>query len=105
MTNTVENTIQVLANTEFPSINATISLIPNPTADWTQLTVELQERTKVVAQIIDLQGRVLKRLLDNESLPKGETKLTVDTGDLAPGIYFLKVETEKGPRTVKLIKG
>ncbi len=62
-------------------------ILPNPMNDKArvQFTEPLSMDARIV--LVDAQGRVVRSLRGN-----GTTTLTIDRGDLAPGLYVLRVE-------------
>ena len=73
----------------------TIQVYPNPVVDF--LSINTKERIKVVT-ITDITGK----LISNVKFNSKENK--VDFSDLASGVYIVKIETEKGIKSFKVIK-
>jgi Leucine-rich repeat (LRR) protein len=69
-------------------------LFPNPIID--NLTTSIHEQATY--SIFNINGQFLKE----GNLTKGES--TVDLSNISSGLYFIKVETEEGTLTKKLIK-
>ena len=70
----------------------TLYNIPNPVSTETQFIFNLQEAVYVEIEIIDLNGRTIKRLIQ-KNLPSGEQEINWDlktnTGEKAsPGVYY-----------------
>jgi uncharacterized repeat protein (TIGR01451 family) len=72
-----------------------IDLLPNPTRD--KATVSALYALKSI-EIYDAQGRLLQTIIDH-----GKTK-TIDLSSYSRGIYWVKINTEKGSAVQKLIK-
>lgn len=72
--------------------NSGIEIYPNPVND--RLHIE-SEQTPEKVQIFDLNGKVIKSL--------GSTK-DISVADLQPGIYFIRIKTDKGESNKKFIK-
>lgn len=72
-----------------------IDLLPNPTQD--KATVSALNALKSI-EIYDVQGRLLQTIIDH-----GKTK-TIDLSNYSRGIYWVKINTEKGSAVQKLIK-
>jgi hypothetical protein len=68
------------------------SIYPNPVVD--ELRIKTEETIGKV-QILDISGRPLLEII-------GDSNLQV--GDLKPGLYVLRIETERGTMTGKFIK-
>ena len=78
---------------------------PNPFNPATTILLDLPGRAVIKAAIYDLQGRMIRQLL-HRALPPGTSRLHWDgTNDrgaaVASGVYFLRLES---PRTVKTLK-
>lgn len=70
----------------------TVSVMPNPAYDYTNIVVELTEIADVSIQAVDATGRVIKQLLNQQSLAAGIT--TVEWNDmttLPAGMYHVIV--------------
>ena len=75
-----------------------ITLTPNPTTGKLQVTTN--EHQKIVdIQLFDIIGKLI---LSHPSAPSPET--VIDLSHLSNGIYFLKIQTENGTQTKKVIK-
>ena len=73
------------------SLSGEFRLYPNPV--WDYISIEWAgEGEDQEFQIIDLAGRILR----TAALPENKTTVSVPVFDLAPGIYFFKIRTEKG---------
>lgn len=88
-----ETFISVLGENELdkPALEAGI-LYPNPVGET--LYLELSSRTsgKIIAEIIDLQGRIIHSEI--LILPDGSERISIATGDIEKGIYLLRLTTE-----------
>jgi hypothetical protein len=72
-----------------------IDLLPNPTRD--KATVSALNALKSI-EIYDVQGRLLQTIIEHS-----KTK-TIDLSSYSRGIYWIKINTEKGSAVEKLIK-
>ena len=94
VTNFANTTFQVLSVPE-NELDQSVSIYPNPTSDLVSVKANSVIRS---IQVYDLQGRiVLTKLLSEENA-------SVDFTTYASGIYYLKIDTEKGSKTEKLVK-
>jgi len=93
-TNTATSTFQLLNNTAF-EIDDSITVYPNPAKN--QITVNAKNTINSM-QLFDVQGRIINTSLVNDR------KLDFDISSYSNGIYFLKVTTDKGIKTQKIIK-
>jgi len=94
LTNEANTTFQDLSVDEHLMDNS-IRLYPNPSRDV--VNVEASSMINSV-QVYDIQGRLLMTHLANEE------KTTVDMGDQATGVYFFKINSDKGVKVEKIIK-
>jgi len=79
---------------EITNINSLVNVYPNPAADIIKLEIKTTQPLKSVA-IIDISGKVLKayNIIDRE----------LDIKGLNAGTYYIRVETEEGTLTKKII--
>lgn len=94
-TNIAGTTFQVLSVGNVDFGNA-ITIYPNPATSI--VSVKADTLTLKSLQLYDVQGRLLiNRIIENESS-------TIDISSYATGIYYLKVITDKGATTQKIVK-
>ena len=74
---------------------------PNPAVGRAVVPFALAAPGPVTAELVDVQGRVVRVLLDAER-PAGEGALAVDTRGLAAGLYLVRLRTPRAARTVPL---
>jgi hypothetical protein len=94
-TNIAGTTFQVLSvgNDDFGNA---ITIYPNPATAI--VSIEADNLTLKSLQLYDIQGRLLiNRMIKNELS-------TIDISSYATGIYYLKVITDKGATTQKILK-
>jgi hypothetical protein len=90
----IQNT-EALANNPFQSIDNIFQLFPNPTSN----IVNINSNSNIKSiELIDLNGRTIRTSLLNA------TKTTMNLDKLASGMYYVKVCTENGTGTQKIIK-
>jgi hypothetical protein len=80
-----------------------VNLYPNPVTE--QVTVELNmvKSAKVSFQVVNMLGQQVGQDLVKD-LNAGQTRTTLSTNDLAPGVYFLNIVTDKGNLQQKFVK-
>ena len=80
------------------------SIYPNPTADGgATLSYDLREERILSVDLVDLTGtRVAGLLVDARKRP-GQGQLAFAFGDVPPGMYLLRVTTDKGETAVQRI--
>ncbi|QHI35478.1 hypothetical protein IMCC3317_08240 [Kordia antarctica] len=85
-----------ILNVEENRINK-IVIYPNPTKST--LFIKEMQHVKSIS-IYDLQGKLLKTIVQEVPVSQAE----IDLNNLSKGIYFLKIQTDKGIQTEKIIK-
>lgn len=66
---------------------------PNPVTDITAITYYLAKRAKVLLEIHDMPGNLVK-VVDNQYKDAGKHVLFFDTNELSPGTYFYSLSVE-----------
>lgn len=85
----------IMANDKFALEN--ISVYPNPATVTVTVTVNADILIGSL-ELYDIQGRMLEKTVKNEM------SASLDVSGRAAGIYFLKINTDKGVKIEKLIK-
>jgi len=80
--------------------NDAVMVYPNPTTGELRFT-NYDLRIENV-EIYDIYGK--KESFDYAQLPKGEGEMVIDLSSLQAGIYFVKIQTETGTVTKKVVK-
>lgn len=75
---------------------------PNPAKNLTRVEITLQQKSRVNYQLLDATGRMIRNTALGE-LAQGSYPLEISVTDLQSGIYFLRVETERGFRVKRLV--
>ncbi|MBS1772720.1 MAG: choice-of-anchor J domain-containing protein [Bacteroidetes bacterium] len=78
-----------------------LSVYPNPANDNTTLAFTLTEKSSVGLQVLDAVGRVVNTV-NAVQYEKGTQHISINTADLATGLYTIKLQTEKGTMTQQL---
>jgi hypothetical protein len=100
--------LQAVADTQAPASHAGLSpAIPNPFSSSTQLVYEMPRKGRVHVAVYDVQGRRVAELADG-TRPAGRHAARWDGRDtegaeLAPGVYFVRLESEGRIATQKLV--
>jgi hypothetical protein len=63
------------------------SISPNPIADKTLISIDLQKSEAVSLDIADATGCVVQSVFKNKNLPEGKSEITIETAGLASGFY------------------
>lgn len=80
-----------------------LAIHPNPVSDFFALNFALNKTEKINVSIFDLQGRLVKNIVENEPINAGLYDLIVDASAFASGNYILKIEAGKQVVSRKLI--
>ncbi|MEL6865675.1 MAG: T9SS type A sorting domain-containing protein [Bacteroidota bacterium] len=92
----------LLSSTNKPDATTLISQ-PNPFSQQLELIFTLPQSSAVSIRLFDSSGRAMKTLL-NKQQTAGSHSLTVNTGDLPAGLYFLELQNAEQRLIQKLIK-
>jgi hypothetical protein len=80
-----------------------IGWYPNPVHVGEKISVDVNLRieSEMKTELVDALG---KRVFELKSTyPAGESSLSLYTNNIAPGLYFIRVTTEQGFRSEKII--
>jgi uncharacterized repeat protein (TIGR01451 family) len=92
ITNEAKTTFAVLSNSGFVLDNS-ISVYPNPATS--KININCNNAIKSI-EVYDVQGRILETIIDNKTI--------IYISEKSNGIYFLKINTDKGSKVEKIIK-
>lgn len=67
---------------------------PSPSRGQTRISLSVQRQQTVEVALYDVMGRRVRTVYDGEATAARPVRLTVSTGDLAPGMYFLRASGE-----------
>ena len=79
------------------------SVYPNPTTSDLNIKFELQNSSKVNISIMDISGRVVSTVLQNELSAGTHVYSHNVSTQLSKGMYFITLQTEQGMITQKLV--
>lgn len=88
--------------TKASAVNRKVNAYPNPAGAMQNLEFEVLQTGKVLVEIIDGQGNVVKTVF-NGNLEKGTSKLQVTTGDLKGKSYIYRITDAQGTTTKAFI--
>ena len=81
-----------------------MEVYPNPYQNEVTITFKVEETTNATLSVYDLVGRKLVTILDTQ-VPDGIYNYTKNLGELAPGVYIVKLYVENGtPSFERIIK-
>lgn len=79
-----------------------LKLFPNPAREQVTVSMDLPEAANLEARVFDLLGRnVINRQLGN--MPGGQQRFTLETNDLAPGVYSMQLTDGRATRSIKFV--
>ena len=79
-----------------------ISVSPNPAKDLMNVTYSLANNTDVILELLDAKG-VPVELLVNKYHERGNYKLDVVISNYAAGVYYLRLQTDSGEKTIPVV--
>ncbi|HYV93532.1 MAG TPA: T9SS type A sorting domain-containing protein [Chitinophagales bacterium] len=88
-------------NLDILSINSGIVLYPNPVSE--DLNLQLQDKNDKISEL-SVTNTLGQKVAEQKVKGNDAGKITVTLKSLPPGVYFLRVETEKKILTGKIIK-
>ncbi len=86
------------------SSHSNVTIHPNPFSDQISITFEnnVAESTTFF-EILDLQGKMVMQVIKNEvTVGRNTEELVLE--DLAAGVYFCRISSADGVKTIKLVK-
>jgi len=86
---------------ELPATVDGMVLYPNPTTDNTALRLDLNAQDRVTIRIMDMQGSVVYNR-DLGELMIGKNMVSLNTAELASGLYLVSLNLENGTATTML---
>lgn len=70
---------------------------PNPVSNQAQLIISSENPLNLLnIRVVNVLGNTVLTLPAVASLPTGESRIQIDSSELAPGAYFLLLESDKG---------
>ena len=74
----------------------------NPVGDELEIYIQSNTRQSVMLQIIDSSGRVMNK--KELELGVGQTRTALKTNHLVSGVYFIRLDTAAGQKTLRFVK-
>ncbi len=96
------NELNILSGIEKIASLRDVKFYPNPFNESIQIELTSAYADKLNVRFFDIQGRECHK--ENFNLLPAANHFTIDTGDLAKGIYIVKLNTSKQYHFIKLIK-
>lgn len=97
-----ENIIGVEENT----LSISTNVYPNPAQDMLQVSFELTQAEHITMELYQADGKLVKSVLVNQSLPQGLNQIALDLTELSgQSVYFIEILNSAGQMsTVSFIK-
>ncbi len=98
---TVVNDQTVLPITEIESLGAIVSIFPNPARSLINISVTTENSSEVALELFSMDGKQL--IAQRERLTIGTQQFQMDVSDLPSGFYMVRLQTDIGATTQKII--
>ncbi|GAA4423910.1 hypothetical protein GCM10023188_03200 [Pontibacter saemangeumensis] len=90
--------------TESPAVAAqAMSVFPNPMGAKAQLTLKLQEQDYVTLEILDMNGKVVKKLYQGTAAANKEQSFDIKRSIGNQQLYIARLTTSKGTQFIKIM--
>ena len=80
-----------------------VALYPNPATGATALNFQQERPGPITATLLDGTGRLVRTLVRDKLYPAGPQQLPVPLGGLGAGLYLVRLDSQQGSRTEKLV--
>ncbi|HKR04931.1 MAG TPA: zinc-dependent metalloprotease [Bacteroidia bacterium] len=81
-----------------------LQALPNPFNKTLEIKINLPEEKPVTLSLCDVAGRIIKEILYSEKIQQGIFSVEIETGNMLPGVYFLKYSDNEYAETIKMVK-
>jgi GEVED domain/Secretion system C-terminal sorting domain len=89
-TRTMSNTVDIVWNLD----GAQVKIYPNPAQNELHIDVNINKNTMATIKVLDVTGKLVKQV--ETELTKGLNSNVIDLGEIATGVYMLKLTDGKG---------
>ena len=85
-----------------------VRIFPNPFIQSTTIMLNLLKEQDITLELYDVNGRIIKRFLENKYLPSGKHEFTW-IGDntegirVTPGVYFVRIQSKNIDRAARVV--
>jgi hypothetical protein len=76
---------------------------PNPFNPTTRVELRVAESSTLSLSLFNLQGQLVRQLVDSQTVAPGSYTYTIDGSGLASGVYLLQLDSPAGSRVRKLM--
>ena len=80
-----------------------VALYPNPASGATALNFQQERPGPITVSLLDGTGRLVRTLVREKLYPTGPQQLPVPLAGLSAGLYLVRLDSEEGSRTEKLV--
>jgi hypothetical protein len=94
--------VSVIIGFEELSSGVYLEMYPNPTNSATYLNFKLDQSNEVNVQVYNMLGQNVYSV-DNGRMSAGEHAMMIDCKGFQPGVYFVKITTDNGTTTRRLV--
>jgi len=91
----INDTITSLSKNPLQKSEKQLSVYPNPSSE--QVFISMEDETIQFVQLFDMNGRLIKEIQSTKKVHN------IQVNDLSPNLYILRIQTESGIRTSKLM--
>ena len=91
-----------ILNAEHPMFFLLSQNYPNPFNPFTSIDFSIPTSDYLSMFIYNLQGQLVKKIIDNKFYLSGSYTKTIDASNLNSGLYFVQLKTSNNERTVKI---
>lgn len=85
-----------------PDFFKELTLMPNPSHGDSKLIFSIDESAQTFMEIADITGKIVSS--ENfGNLANGNHMIDVNRGDIQPGVYLIRLRTDKGSTTIRAI--
>ncbi|MBN8681132.1 MAG: T9SS type A sorting domain-containing protein [Chitinophagales bacterium] len=95
---------QTVVATNAPQLSAEVQIAPNPFANETVLSINLQQAETLNIQITDLSGRTIRSINTGKQYPAGLNLVPLSFESLPNGLYLVSIRSEGGVLVRKVAK-
>lgn len=89
------------STTAITPATANMTIIPNPVSNYMTVQFTMEEMTEANVAIFNTLGQQVQQVANRTF--EGQNNLNVNTTELASGVYFLNVTSEKGTSTKRFV--
>ncbi|MFT4534578.1 MAG: hypothetical protein ACJA1A_003612 [Saprospiraceae bacterium] len=92
--------VEAPTSTYDPELNNAVNVFPNPMTNFTNVRINLSERSDVSLQVVDMSGKsVMNKVYENQN---GLFSIVLDANSLSNGTYVLKINAGDKYTTKKI---